>query len=56
MGADGDVLVLEKGSFELVHVLAHGKRMVRDGDVVVREAFLAESNRKIVLEGDARRD
>ena len=51
VGADGDLLVLEKGSFQLLHVLAHGKRMVRDGEVVVREQFLEESNRRIALRG-----
>jgi beta-aspartyl-dipeptidase (metallo-type) len=51
-GADGDILVLEADAFDLVHVLARGKRMVRDGSVAVREQFLAESNRQIRLRGD----
>jgi hypothetical protein len=35
-----------------VHVLAHGKRMVTDGSVVVREEFLEGSNRRISLRGE----
>lgn len=52
VGADGDIIVLDKDEFALVHVLAHGKRMVTDGEVSVREDFLEESNRRISLEGD----
>jgi hypothetical protein len=44
--------VLEADAFDLVHVLARGKRMVRDGSVAVREKFLEESNRQIRLRGD----
>jgi beta-aspartyl-dipeptidase (metallo-type) len=51
-GAHGDILVLEKDEFELVHVLAHGKRMIDDGALVVREQFLEESNRAIELRGE----
>jgi beta-aspartyl-dipeptidase (metallo-type) len=51
-GADGDILVIDRNEFALVHVLAHGKRMVRDGAVVVREQFLEESNRRISLRGE----
>jgi len=52
-GTDGDLLVLEKGSFDILHVLAKGKHMVRDGEVVVRERFLDDSNRRITLRGEA---
>jgi beta-aspartyl-dipeptidase (metallo-type) len=51
-GAHGDILVMEADGFELVHVLAQGKRMVTDGSVAVREKFLEESNRQISLRGD----
>jgi beta-aspartyl-dipeptidase (metallo-type) len=51
-GAHGDILVLEKDEFELVHVLAQGKRMIDDGALVVREQFLEESNRAIELRGE----
>lgn len=52
VGRDGDILVLDKEAFDLTHVLARGKVMVRDAAVVVRERFLQESNRRITLRGD----
>jgi beta-aspartyl-dipeptidase (metallo-type) len=55
-GVDGDILVLEKDAFDLVHVLARGKRMVRDGSVNVQERFLQESNRVVHLTGDQEGD
>ena len=51
VGADGDILVLERDNFELVHVLARSKRMVTDVQVAVREQFLEKSNRRIALRG-----
>jgi beta-aspartyl-dipeptidase (metallo-type) len=56
VGADGDILVLKKTGFELVHALAHGRRMVTDGEVSVRERFLERSNRRIALRGEAEID
>jgi beta-aspartyl-dipeptidase (metallo-type) len=53
VGAHGDILVMEKDEFELVHVMAKGKRLVSDGSLVVREQFLEGSNRQIELEGSA---
>ena len=50
-GKDGDLLILEKGSLDIVHVFSRGKWMVRNGSVVEREKFLEESNRSIRLEG-----
>ncbi|MGI9179145.1 MAG: amidohydrolase family protein [Longimicrobiaceae bacterium] len=50
-GKMGDILILEKGSLEIVHVLSKGVRMVEDGALVVQEAFLEESNRNITLTG-----
>jgi beta-aspartyl-dipeptidase (metallo-type) len=51
-GAHGDILVLEKDGFELVHLLAQGKRMIDDGALVVHEQFLKGSNREIELVGE----
>jgi beta-aspartyl-dipeptidase (metallo-type) len=51
-GAHGDLLVLDKGEFRLVHVLAQGKRMVHDGELATRERFLEGSNRQIALVGE----
>jgi beta-aspartyl-dipeptidase (metallo-type) len=53
VGAHGDVLVLEKDEFRLVHLLAQGKRMVEEGSLVAHESFLAGSNREIALVGHA---
>jgi beta-aspartyl-dipeptidase (metallo-type) len=53
VGAHGDILVLEKDEFELVHLLAQGKRMINDGALVVREQFLEDSNRQIELRGQS---
>jgi len=50
-GRDGDVLVLRRGSLEIVDVFARGKGMVRDGALAVREQFLTDSNRRISLDG-----
>ncbi|MFL5607660.1 MAG: amidohydrolase family protein, partial [Gemmatimonadaceae bacterium] len=47
-GADGDILVLEGDAFDLVHVLAHGKHMVRDGAVAVREKFLEATSPSVI--------
>jgi beta-aspartyl-dipeptidase (metallo-type) len=50
-GKMGDLLVLERGSLDIVHVFANGKQMVRDGRLVEREKFLGQSDRSIRLEG-----
>ncbi len=50
-GRQGDLLVLEKGSLEIVHVLSNGEFMVRDGALVKEESFLADSDRQIRLAG-----
>lgn len=47
----GDLLLLEEGSLEIVHVLSNGKTMVRDGRLVKDESFLDESDRQIHLRG-----
>jgi beta-aspartyl-dipeptidase (metallo-type) len=50
-GRWGDLLLLEKGSLEIVHVLSRGAFMVRDGSLAVDEKFLEGSNREIHLRG-----
>jgi beta-aspartyl-dipeptidase (metallo-type) len=50
-GKDADLLVLRKGSLEIVEVIAMGKRMVKDGSLAVREKFLEESHRNVRLTG-----
>jgi len=50
-GNDADVLVLHKGSLEIVEVIARGKRMVKDGSLTVQEKFLEKSFRNVRLRG-----
>jgi beta-aspartyl-dipeptidase (metallo-type) len=50
-GADADVLVLRKDSFEIKDVIAGGKRMLKDGRLMNPERFLEHSNRQISLHG-----
>ena len=50
-GKWGDILLLEKGSLEIVHVLSKGVFMVRDGSLAVEERFLEDSMRSIHLVG-----
>lgn len=50
-GCVGDVLLLEEGSLEIVHVLSRGQFVVRDGRVVRQEKWLEDSDRSIRLEG-----
>jgi beta-aspartyl-dipeptidase (metallo-type) len=51
-GCAGDILLLDKDSLEIVHVLSQGKVVVRDGQVVERENWLQDSDRRIGLEGE----
>jgi beta-aspartyl-dipeptidase (metallo-type) len=50
-GRVGDILIMERDSWEVVHVLSRGMPMVCDGELVKEESFLAESNRVIRLTG-----
>jgi beta-aspartyl-dipeptidase (metallo-type) len=50
-GKDGDLLVLDPESLEIVEVIARGKRMVSNRELQVSEAFLQESERRIELYG-----
>ncbi|CAA9370875.1 MAG: hypothetical protein AVDCRST_MAG68-5513 [uncultured Gemmatimonadetes bacterium] len=42
-GKWGDILLLEKGTLDIVHVISKGVFMVRDGKPAVEEKFLEES-------------
>jgi beta-aspartyl-dipeptidase (metallo-type) len=53
-GKDADLLVMREGSLDIVHVIAGGKPMVRDGEVCVEEQFVEESNRRISIDGGKR--
>ncbi len=50
-GCDGDVLVCDNDSLDIIEVIARGKRLVKDGKFVVRENFLESSDRHIHLDG-----
>ncbi|HYW09995.1 MAG TPA: amidohydrolase family protein [Longimicrobium sp.] len=47
----GDVLLLETGTLDIVHVISRGVFMVRHGSLVAEERFLKESRREIHLVG-----
>ncbi|HEX8292749.1 MAG TPA: amidohydrolase family protein, partial [Pyrinomonadaceae bacterium] len=50
-GKGADVLVMRRESLEIREVIAGGRRMVREGELVFREKFLEGSNRRVRLEG-----
>ena len=50
-GKIADVLVMERDTLELRHVWSKGRCMVRDGELVARAGWLAESKRDLVLVG-----
>jgi beta-aspartyl-dipeptidase (metallo-type) len=52
VGKDADIVILSKGSLDIRDVIARGRRMVADGEPVVREKFLEKSKRNIELVGD----
>lgn len=47
-----DIVVMDKESLEIRHVLSLGRWMVRDGKTVAQPQFLRESNREIHLVGE----
>jgi beta-aspartyl-dipeptidase (metallo-type) len=51
-GRDADLLVLRRGSLEIVEVIARGRRMVRDGDFAVKQKVEETSNRELHLVGE----
>ncbi|MFP5285690.1 MAG: amidohydrolase family protein, partial [Thermoanaerobaculia bacterium] len=51
-GMDADLLVLRRGSLEIVEVIARGRRMVRGGDFVAKEKVEETSNRELHLVGE----
>ncbi|HEV7923482.1 MAG TPA: amidohydrolase family protein [Thermoanaerobaculia bacterium] len=50
-GRRADVLLVDADSLALRHVICNGRLVMRDGAVLLRERFLAESNRNIRLMG-----
>jgi beta-aspartyl-dipeptidase (metallo-type) len=50
-GMDADLLVLRRETLELVHVVAKGQVLMRDGVVTQQDRFLQKSGRRIRLDG-----
>src|SRR5262245_56102967 len=50
-GCDADAVVLRRKTLEITHVFAGGRQLVRGGELVVTERFLARSKRRISLYG-----
>lgn len=50
-GRDADVVVLRKESLDVVHVIAGGRFLFRDGKLEAREGFLENSRRSLDLRG-----
>ncbi len=46
--------MLRRDTLEPVHLIAGGRRLMRDGRLAVTEGFLEESDREVVLEGRKR--
>jgi beta-aspartyl-dipeptidase (metallo-type) len=51
-GRIGHVLLVDAATYELRTVICAGRIVMRDGALVMREQFLAESNRSIMLRGE----
>jgi beta-aspartyl-dipeptidase (metallo-type) len=52
VGKAADCLVLKKATLELREVIVGGRRLLTNGKVAFKEAFLKESNRNIKLDGE----
>ena len=50
-GRDADLLVIRRETWEIVEVIAKGRRLVRGGEIVKREGFLESSDRVLALQG-----
>lgn len=51
-GRDADLLVIRRETWEIVEVIAKGRRLVRGGEIVKREGFLESSDRAFELKGE----
>jgi beta-aspartyl-dipeptidase (metallo-type) len=51
VGKDADVLVLEKQTLGIREVIARGRRMLLNGEPVVKDNFVEKSSRKWSLVG-----
>lgn len=51
-GKAADILVLDKKTLELREVVSLGKRLLKNGEIAFKEAFLEKSSRRVSLVGD----
>lgn len=51
-GKDADLVVVERDSLAIREVVSRGRRVVADGEVVLREKFLSKSKRLVTIVGD----
>jgi len=52
VGHDADVVIMTKDTLEVETVIARGKVVVRDGEPLIRETWLAKSKRDFAMRGD----
>jgi beta-aspartyl-dipeptidase (metallo-type) len=50
-GKEADVVILDRSTLEIRHVIARGRKMVSDGELAVEEHFLGDSSRNLSLVG-----
>jgi beta-aspartyl-dipeptidase (metallo-type) len=51
IGCDADLVILERESLTIRHLISRGQVMVRDGIIHKQESSMEQSNRRILLEG-----
>ena len=51
-GKSADLLILEKETLEIREVISGGKRLLKEGEIAFKEAFLQDSNRNVRLVGE----
>lgn len=51
-GKSSDILILEKDTLKLREVISSGKRLLKNGKIAFKEAFLKDSSRNVELVGD----
>jgi len=50
-GWDADIVILQRETLEIRHVIAGGRQMLKNGELIFKEQFLTSSNRRISLHG-----
>jgi beta-aspartyl-dipeptidase (metallo-type) len=52
-GYDADLIVMRRDTLGIEHVISRGRHLLNEGELIWKERFLADSNRRISLYGDA---